>query len=179
MSGTFAVSERLVLRDYRPEDLPLYIELSADPEVMRYLGGPRLAEYCERELAAISSEYAETGRGMLAVERKENGAFLGICGLSVERWYPDDLQIGWRFFQPSWGKGYATEAALVWRDHAFHHGATRLISISDVPNTRSHKVMQRLGMGLDHTATLSDDRETFEAHVYVLTRRNWEALGKL
>jgi RimJ/RimL family protein N-acetyltransferase len=179
MSEIFAITERLVLRDYRPADLPLYVELSADPDVMRYLGGPRSADYCEKELAAISREYADTGRGMLAVERKADGAFLGICGLSVEQWYPDDLQVGWRFFQQHWGQGYATEAALVWRDFAFGRGIPRLISISDVPNSRSHSVMQRLGMSLDHTATLSDDRETFVAHVYALSREDWSSLRKL
>ena len=67
----------------------------------------------------------------------------------------------------------------MWRDHAFSRGIERLISISDVPNTRSHALMQRLGMRLDHTATLSDDRETFEAHVYALSRHDWLSLGKL
>jgi RimJ/RimL family protein N-acetyltransferase len=179
MRAPFATTERLILRDYRPEDLPIYIELSTDPEVMRYLGGPRSAEHCKKELEAISQEYADTGRGMLAVERREDSAFLGICGLSVEQWYPDDLQIGWRLFRPYWGQGYAGEAARVWRDHAFGLGASRLISISDVPNSRSHKLMQRLGMSFDHTATLSDDRETFDAHIYVLTRQDWLSLGNL
>jgi RimJ/RimL family protein N-acetyltransferase len=179
MSEIFATTDRLILRDYRSADLALYIALSTDPEVMRYLGGPRSPEHCEAELAAISKQYADIGYGMLAVERREDGAFLGICGLSVERWYPDDLQIGWRLFQPYWGRGYAREAALVWRDHAFSRGIERLISISDVPNTRSHALMQRLGMRFDHTATLSDDRETFDAHVYALTRQDWMSLGKL
>lgn len=179
MNPIFAKTDRLILRDYLPADLPLYVELSADPEVMRYLGGPRSAAHCEEELAAISQQYARTGIGMLAIERKEDGAFLGICGLSHEQWYPDDLQIGWRLFKPYWGHGYAHEAARVWRDHAFNQGAPRLISISDVPNTRSHKVMQRLGMRHDHTATLEDDRETFDAHIYALSRKDWMNLGKL
>jgi RimJ/RimL family protein N-acetyltransferase len=179
MSEIFATTSRLILRDFRPSDVPLYIELSTDHEVMQYLGGPRSAAHCETELAAISKQYAETGIGMLAVERKEDGAFLGICGLSHEQWYPDDLQIGWRLFQPHWGRGYASEAALVWRDFAFSRGAPRLISIADVPNTRSHNLMRRLGMSYDHTATLSDDRETFDAHIFVLTRENWVSFRKL
>lgn len=180
MSAIFATTERLVLRDFRAEDTPLYVALSADPEVMRYMGGPRPAERCVAELAAISKQYAAIGYGMLAVERRADGAFLGICGLSVEQWYPDDLQIGWRLFPPYWGQGYAFEAAQIWRDHAFHEeDAARLISISDVPNTRSHRLMERLGMRLDHTATLPDDNETFEAHVYALSREDWLSLGKL
>ena len=56
MSEVFAVTDRLILRDFRPADLPLYIELSTDPEVMRYLGGPRSAERCETEQADISKQ---------------------------------------------------------------------------------------------------------------------------
>ena len=179
MSEVFAVTDRLILRDFRPADLPLYIELSTDPEVMRYVGGPRSAERCETELADISRQYADIGYGMLAIERREDGAFLGICGLSIEQWYPNDLQIGWRLFQRYWGCGYAREAALVWRDHAFSRDIDRLISISDVPNTRSHRLMQRIGLSYDHTATLSDDHETFDAHIYALSRQDWLSLGKL
>ena len=49
MSAIFATTDRLILRDFRPADLPLYIELSTDPEVMRYMGGPRSAAYREEQ----------------------------------------------------------------------------------------------------------------------------------
>ena len=35
MNEIFATTDRLILRNFRPEDLPLYIELSTDPEIMR------------------------------------------------------------------------------------------------------------------------------------------------
>lgn len=179
MSTPFRVTERLALRDFKPADVPLYVELSADPEVMRYLGGPRPAAVCEAELAAISRQYAAIRVGMLAVERQSDGAFLGICGLSYEQWYPDDLQIGWRLFQRYWGQGYASEAALAWRDHAFTTlAAPRLISISDVPNGRSHRVMERLGMRFDHDEELADDSGTFAARIYALTAAEWRALPR-
>ena len=165
------VTDRLVLRDITEADAEPLFDLDSDPEVMRYLGGPRSAERCETELADISKQYADIGYGMLAVERREDGAFLGICGLSVEQWYPNDLQIGWRLFQRYWGHGYAREAALVWRDHAFSRDVDRLISISDVPNIRSHRLMQRIGLSYDH--------ETFDAHIYALSRQDWLSLGKL
>ena len=179
MSAPFATTPRLILRDYRPDDAPAYVRLGADEAVMRYLGGPNPAARSMAEMAAISKQYGAIGYGMLAVERREDGAFLGICGLSVEQWYPDVLQIGWRLFPHYWGLGYAFEAARVWRDHAFSLGVPRLISISDVPNTRSHRLMQRLGMRFDHTATLSEGDETFAAHVYALSHAEWLSLGKL
>ncbi|RYE09118.1 MAG: N-acetyltransferase [Hyphomicrobiales bacterium] len=177
MNAPVAVTDRLVLRDFTPSDVPLYVALSADPEIMRYLGGPKSAEHCIGEIEAISKQYAAIAVGMLAVERREDGQFLGICGLSYEPWYPDDLQIGWRFFKDHWGQGYPTEAARVWRDHAFATlGAPRLISISDVPNFRSHRVMERLGMRPDHDAVLQDGEETFEARIYVQERALWQSV---
>ena len=63
--------------------------------------------------------YAEEGLGLLAVERREDGAFLGMCGLHHQQSYPDDVEGGWRLARQHWGHGYATEAATAWLDHAF------------------------------------------------------------
>jgi len=59
-------------------------------------------------------------------------------------------------------------------------GVTEDLFADVVRRARSKfQLMQRLGMRYDHTATLSDDRETFDAHIYVLTRKDWTSLGKL
>ena len=114
---------------------------------------------------------------MLAVERRDDGRFLGISGLSVEHWYPDDLQVGWRFFPQFWGQGYASEAATAWLDHGFGPlGRGRIISMADVPNLRSIAVMRRLGMSFDHEARLRDGDEEFDAAIYVLTVEQWQVL---
>ena len=176
MSGEVAgETERLILRNFRDADSAAYAELCGDPEVMRHLGGPLPAEHAVAEMAAISRSFEESGFGMLAVERKLDGAFVGMCGLSVERWYSDDLQIGWRLLPRYWGEGYATEAAMFWRDLAFAAPVPRLISISDVPNQRSHRVMERLGMQRHETGTFEMNGERFEAHIYALTRDQWAA----
>ena len=73
---------RLLLRTFRREDLPLYAALNADPEVVRYLGGPLTREHSD-SIAEWAQEWYATrrGPGLLAVERREDGAFLGMCGL--------------------------------------------------------------------------------------------------
>jgi RimJ/RimL family protein N-acetyltransferase len=180
LSGSVAMeTPRLILRDFRPDDLPAYAALCFNHQVTRYLGGPKSAEEARVEMLGISQFFAESGFGMLAVERKGDAAFLGICGLSVETWYSDDLQIGWRLFPEHWGQGYATEAALAWRDLAFATAVPRLVSISDAPNTQSHRVMQRIGMRFDHAAALSIGDDRFDAHIYVLTLEDWASLAKL
>jgi RimJ/RimL family protein N-acetyltransferase len=162
---------RLILRNWRPDDLDPYAAMAADPEVMRWLGGTRSRTKTLSELEGSAHDLATCGFGKIAVERRADGAFLGMCGLSVEHWYPDDVEIGWRIAPAAQGQGYATEAALAWRDHAFATlNLPRLISIADVPNHRSIRVMQKIGMTLDHTATLPDGDDTFDAVIHALAR---------
>jgi RimJ/RimL family protein N-acetyltransferase len=167
---------RLILRAFREDDLPLYCQLGQDPVVMRYLGGLWTAERTQEAAAHANRSLDENGYGFLAIEHRADGVFLGIGGLSVEQWYPDDLQVGWRLFQHHWGQGYATEAGLAWRDHAFESlGQKRLISMADTPNLKSQAVMQRLGMRYDHEARLRDGDDEFDATIYAMGEADWRA----
>jgi RimJ/RimL family protein N-acetyltransferase len=165
---------RLWLRTFRRDDLPRYAALNADPEVARFLGGVRTRQYSD-SIAAWANECYERERlGLLAVERREDGAFLGMCGLHHQQSYPEDVEIAWRLAHEHWGHGFATEAATAWLDHAF--GTLRLprvISITELSNVRSLAVMHRLGMVLDHEADVEDEGLVFRAVVYSVTRDDW------
>jgi RimJ/RimL family protein N-acetyltransferase len=165
---------RLVLRTFRREDLPLYAALNADPEVARWLGGPLSREDSD-DIAAWANElYAAEGIGLLAVERRGDGAFLGMCGLHHQQSYPDEVEVGWRLAHDHWGQGYATEAATAWLDHGFGSlGLARIISITDRDNVRSLAVMRRLGMTYDHEGKVRDGDEVFDAVIYAITRDAW------
>jgi RimJ/RimL family protein N-acetyltransferase len=159
------------LRTFVPEDLPIYSAINSDPEVMRYLGGEPLSrEETERQMAGASRSFTTSGYGKIAVERHSDGLLLGMCGLSIESWYPDELELGWRLGREHWGNGYATEAARAWLAYAFDVlGAPRVISIADVPNLRSIAVMRRIGMRFDHEAELPEPGGSFRAVIYSIT----------
>jgi RimJ/RimL family protein N-acetyltransferase len=165
---------RLTLRTFRLDDLPRYAELNADPEVTRYLGGPLTSEE-SNDIAEYANEvHAREGIGLLAVERRDDGAFLGMCGLHHFHPYPDEVEVGWRLAKSFWGNGYATEAATAWLEHGFEgSGMPRVISVTDPENRRSLAVMERLGMTFDHEADLEDARERFHAVVYSITSDEW------
>lgn len=167
---------RLVLRTFREDDLPTYAALNADPEVARWLGGP-ISRQESDEIAAWAQEcFDRDGFGLLAVERRADGAFLGMCGLHHQESYPDDVEAGWRLAHGHWGEGYATEAAIGWLEHGFDGlGLDRIISITDRENTRSLAVMARLGMTFDHAANVRDGDEAFDAVIYSTTRERWNA----
>ena len=175
---TILETERLRLRLYQESDLEPFCAMNADPVVMRWLGGPSTAEHSLGRARAINAGFGSDGFGMMPLERKADGAFLGIAGLNQLDWYPGDVEVGWRLRPEAWGNGYATEAGRAWLGRAFERlGVARVISVADAPNLRSRAVMERLGMRLDHLATLSDDGDTFEAAVHALSREDWEAAG--
>jgi RimJ/RimL family protein N-acetyltransferase len=174
--GTIVLrTPRLLLRTFRRDDLSHYAALNADPEVVRYLGGVPLTRRHSDEIAEWAQQcYSDEGIGLLAVERREDGVFLGMCGLHHQQSYPDDVEVGWRLAREHWGKGYATEAATGWLNHAFESlGLPRVISITDPPNERSLAVMRRLGMEFDHEAEIEDEGVVFQAVVYSITADLW------
>jgi RimJ/RimL family protein N-acetyltransferase len=175
-NGTvISTTPRLILRTFREDDLPVYAALNAHPEVVRWLGGEPLTREHSDAIAEWAQElYAEEGIGLLAVERRSDNAFVGMCGLHHQASFPDDVEIAWRLAYEHWGKGYATEAATGWLDLAFGPlGLDRVISITDPPNVRSLAVMRRLGMTFDHEAQVEDEGILFDAVVYAITATAW------
>jgi RimJ/RimL family protein N-acetyltransferase len=170
-----AATPRLVLRTFRRDDLPLYGALNADPEVYAWLGGSPLTREESDDIAAWAQGlFAAEGIGLLAVERREDGEFLGMCGLHHQESYPDDVEVAWRLARRHWGHGYATEAAAGWLDLGFGRlGLDRVISITEPANERSLGVMRRLGMTFDHAGKVMEEGITFDAVVYSITAARW------
>lgn len=180
-SGTTALTtERLVLRTWRQDDLPAFAALNSDPAVMEFLGGQPLPRQESDAIAAYANGLWSTKRlGLLAMERREDGAFVGMCGLHVlHEWYPDDVELAFRLAREHWGHGYATEAAGAWLAYGFDVlGLDEVISVTDrePPNTRSIAVACGVGMVWDHDAELAEDGTTFAAVVHRITAGQWRA----
>jgi RimJ/RimL family protein N-acetyltransferase len=143
-------TERLVLRPWRDGDRAPYHALCRDPEVMRFLGAPQSRAESDAAIDRMISSQAEQGFCFWAVERRDDEILLGFCGLKLGppgTPIADDIEIGWRLGRQHWGRGYAREAAeasLVW---GWEHTGTRGIAAITVPaNTRSWRLMERLGM---------------------------------
>ena len=172
---TVLTTERLTLRTFRREDLPLYASLNAHPDVVRYLGGAPLSRRDSDEIAEWANEVNERERiGLIAVERTADGTFLGMCGLHHQSSMPDHVEVAWRLAPEYWGHGYATEAATAWLDYGFDVlNLTEIISMTDAANDRSLAVMRRLGMRFDRIEEIEDEGVLFEALIHVITADEW------
>jgi RimJ/RimL family protein N-acetyltransferase len=168
-------TDRLVLRTFRLDDLPHYAALNAHPEVVRYLGGEPIAREDSDEIAAWANDVYERERmGLLAVERRTDGRFLGMCGLHHQSSMPDDVEVAWRLAPEHWGNGYATEAATAWLDYGFDTlGLPEIISMTDTDNDRSLAVMRRLGMRFDRREQIEDEGVSFDALIHVMDTAEW------
>jgi hypothetical protein len=87
---------RLILRAFRNDDLDAFAAMSADAEVMRYIGrGDTLDRNAAwRNMAGFNGHWTLKGCGMWAIERKSDGAFLGRVGLHHPPYWPA-LEAGW------------------------------------------------------------------------------------
>lgn len=169
-------TDRLRLRTFREDDLPLYAALNADPPVAEMLGGPLTRAESDDIAEWAQERWAEEKLGLLAVERLADGAFLGMCGLHHLRDRPGDTEIGWRLAHEHWGHGYATEAGRAWLGYGFETlELSRIISVTDEPNVRSLAVMRRLGLSFLENDRIQDNGTWFDAVVYTITRDEWAA----
>ena len=147
-------TERLLLRGWREEDLEPFAALNADPRVMEHFPSTMTREESDAfVLERILPHFAERGFGLWAVDVQGVAPFVGFVGLNVPSFdahFTPCVEIGWRLSAPSWGKGYATEAARAAIAYGFEEaGLDEIVSFTVPANRRSVAVMERLGMRFD------------------------------
>ena len=143
-------TERLILRPWREDDIPPFAEMNSDEEVMEYLPKCLSLEETVQFYNRIVAEHSTFGNGLYAVETKSDGSFIGYVGFhhfDFEEEFSPGVEIGWRLAGKHWNKGYATEAAKACIDYARRHRLfNEIYSFTTVCNSRSKRVMQKIGM---------------------------------
>lgn len=146
-------TDRLRLRRWIDADVEPFVRMNQDAEVMRYFPRVNTAEETMAFLTRIEAFFDEYGYGLFALELKATGEFIGYTGFAkprFESWFTPCTEIGWRLKKEAWGQGYATEAATACLDHGFRElGLNRVYSFTALSNTRSERVMQKIGMERD------------------------------
>lgn len=145
-------TERAILREIVAGDDAFVLDLLNQPSFIRYIGdrGVRtLAEAREFIESRYRRSYREHGYGLYTVERKEDGASLGICGF-VKRETLPDADIGFAFLPQFWSQGYAYEAAAA----AMRYGRevlrfAKILAITTQDNESSCKLLLKLGFQYD------------------------------
>jgi RimJ/RimL family protein N-acetyltransferase len=142
------VTERLLLRGLQPSDIPALVQLWSDPEVTRFLGGPRQKDWLRDAFEGDLQELSPSTYDLWPVIDKATSQLVGHCGLldkDVDG--QSEIELVYVFATSAWGQGYATEMALALKDYAQEYlGLRRLVSLVAPENAASAKIAEKAGM---------------------------------
>lgn len=176
-------TDRLVLRQWKQEDLEPFANLNADSKVMEYFPGLKTKEESDHSVSLMSGHIEKYGWGFWAASLAETGEFIGFIGLEDVHFKTDftpAFEIGWRLAFKHWGKGYATEGALASLRYGFETlKLDEIVSFTAVGNMRSRAVMERIGMHHDSKSDF-DHPKLPEGHplrkhvLYRINSQSWQ-----
>lgn len=153
-------TDRLALHRLTTGDAEFIVSLLNEPTFIRNVGdkGVRSVDDACRYIAdGPAASYAQHGFGLYLVALKETGAPIGICGLR-KRDALEDVDIGFALLPEFRARGFALEAARAVKEYARQViGLTRLVAITVPDNTRSIRVLEKLGFRFERQVRLSDD----------------------
>jgi RimJ/RimL family protein N-acetyltransferase len=166
-------SARLILRNWRDDDVEPWVRMNSDPRVAEFLRGPYTRERSETTAREIRRTLESKGYGWWVVEVRAGARFAGVIMLDevpFEAAFTPAYEVGWRFAFEHWGAGYATEGARAALVHAFATLRWReVVAFTAASNLRSRRVMDRLGITYDPGADFDHPRleagDPLRAHV--------------
>lgn len=163
-------TERMIFRQWTNDDLEPYLNLCADPQVMKYLGGNTFSRMeAWRHMAFMLGHHELRGYSHWAVEEKSSGNFIGRMGFLNPADYPG-FEIGWTLAPSHWGQGLASEGARALLDYAFEElGQQEVISLIHPENEASKNVSRKLGMEFKEVVIVKG----LEAEVFAITKPQW------
>ena len=157
INGPVIETERLILRQWRSEDIAPNTAMLADPAAGRFItadGKPVTDEFVGwRNAAIMAGHWVLHGAGMFAVEEKSG------------------FEVGWGIAKEFRGKGYALEAArasIGWTFANFE--LEEILHCIDCENIASQAVARRLGA--DKKGVM--DLFGHAADIWVTKRSSWK-----
>ncbi|WP_054706564.1 GNAT family N-acetyltransferase [Bacillus sp. JCM 19041] len=158
-------TERLCLNMWVESDASWYRELVGERGVAK----PSYEE-ARKKILSFRVKALENGISLLTVRRKEEGDFIGYCGLIIGRSTLEEPEIAYELFRRVHGNGYATEAASAIMEAAVATERRRLWSTVRSWNHASFRVLEKLGFSRDHSAW--DDKGEIVWNIRDLKRKD-------
>ena len=155
---------RLIIRPIEWGDVDGMFAMDSDPQVHTYLGNTPYTdiEQSRNNIRIIHRQYEENDIGRWAMLLKETNEFVGWVGFKLIKTqlngHINFHDFGYRMNRKHWGKGLATEAsraALPYGIDLLH--LSEVYATTDVGNTASRNVLEKLGFELQHIFNFDDD----------------------
>jgi ribosomal-protein-alanine N-acetyltransferase len=136
-------TERLLIRKLILTDLTPFYKLESNPLVLQYATGEvKTVIECETELKELIDKYEKPLNDfwIYAIEQKVDSKFVGTVALVKDN---VDDEIGYRFIEEYWGKGYATEICKGLITYCKSVGIKKIVGYVVDENIASAKILKR------------------------------------
>ncbi len=166
-------TERLIIRQFTPEDLPWLIEVRTKPEIRKYLGGEKLQnpEKITQRMQFYIDCYEKYGFGLCAMQWKETGELFGWSGVQPLDG-TTEIEVGYGMTKEFWRRGIGFECAKAWLNFGFNEkNLERIVAVADLDNTGSWRIMEKLGM----THEKNEFHYGMECKFYAISKKDWSA----
>jgi RimJ/RimL family protein N-acetyltransferase len=166
-------TERLLLRRFRPEDLPVAWSIWGDPAVTRYLPGgkPIPRERVETFLRRSREFWDAHGFGQFALVHKRDDQLVGYCGFKFLD-EAGEVELLYGLAHEYWNRGLVTEAAIACLRFAFEEtNLKRIVAIALHANVGSYRVMEKAGMRYEKESR----HQGMDVVSYLITRAEYHA----
>jgi len=142
-------TQRLRLKEFTFDDAAFIIELLNSPGWLKFIG-KREMNTIEQAQDYLSNgplkSYSENGFGLNLVERKEDNAKIGMCGI-IKRNHLDNPDIGFAFLPEFMGQGYAFEIVaetMVYAKNQLNISSISAITVAE--NSKSIRLLEKIGL---------------------------------
>lgn len=176
----FLETDRLIIRDVKPEDEPPYIEMASDGS-LHDIGFDRechtwMENWIKEAMELAAADNPATDYLAYTILLKESETVIGSVGCS---YYEDLQETGITFFLGAKyrGNGFATEAVRAYIKYFFnHYSIPRLIATVRDENMSSWKVIEKAGFTLNEIKRYKDlnDEEENMYRFYQISNLNAE-----
>jgi RimJ/RimL family protein N-acetyltransferase len=162
-------TQRLRLREFRPDDLDELAAMVGDEEQMTFYPRPKTRDEASAWIRRNLAVHRHCGFGFWLIEALATSAFAGYCGIRPRTLDGTaEIEIGWHTKKTFWNRGIATEAATAARDLAFgRFGLSRLVAVIHPDHAASRRVAEKVGMHEEGTTILDRD---YPAVIYAVER---------
>lgn len=148
MNTVITETTRLRLRLFNENDAAFVLQQLNEPSFIQNIAdrGVRTLDSARQFIVErFLASYATYGHGLYAVELKNDGTVIGMCGI-IKRDELEHADLGYAYLPAYWSRGYAAEAAHATLDYArLQLHKNEVLAIVNHDNKSSIALLDKLG----------------------------------
>lgn len=165
-------TDRLMIRNFIPEDLLDLQEIFGDDETMKNC---EPAYYLEKTKTFLQ-DFCVSRNGAVAAVQKQTNKMIGY--ILFNEYTSGECEIGWIFNRQYWKQGYSYEACSSLVCHAFKNLNIHKVNAETIDGKKSVGLMKKMGMSLESiekSQTQDLNGKFTDLYCYALSREDWMA----